>query len=33
MARTVEIDEEIGHPDLESDRKGLEKVRATLQTQ
>jgi hypothetical protein len=28
MSRTVEIAEAIGHPDLESDRKVLEKVRA-----
>ncbi len=26
MARTVEIDEAIGHPDLEQDRKALEQV-------
>jgi hypothetical protein len=30
MARTVEIDEAIGHPDLESDRRALEEVRAEI---
>jgi len=30
MARTVQLDEEIGHPSLEKDRKYLEELRAKL---
>lgn len=33
MARTVAIDEAIGHPDLESDRKALEKLRLEIKDQ
>ena len=33
MARTVDIDEAIGHPDLESDRKALEELRAEIKGQ
>jgi Tfp pilus assembly protein PilF len=33
ISRAVQLEEEIGHPDLEKDRKGLERVRAKLRGQ